>query len=53
MTKFLLSIPFLYAILMFISISKQESWSTNIFSKILIYLMILICSAAVFGIWYL
>ena len=53
MTKLLLSIPFIYAILMFVSISKQDSWSTNLFSKILIYLMILICCAAVFGIWYL
>ncbi len=53
MTKILLSIPFIYAILMFISISKQDSWKNNLFSTILIYLMILICSIAVFGIWYL
>lgn len=53
MTKILLSIPFLYAILMFVSISKQDSWRTNLFSKILIYLMMLICGVAIFGIWYL
>ena len=53
MTKLLLSIPFIYAILMFVSISKQDSWNTNLFSKILIYLMIIICIAAIFGIWYL
>ena len=53
MTKFLLSIPFLYAILMFVSISKQDSWSANLFSKMLIYLMILICAVAIIGIWYL
>ena len=53
MTKLLLSIPFIYAVLMFISISKQDSWSRNLFSKILIYLMIIICLIAIFGIWYL
>ena len=53
MTKFLLSIPFLYAILMFVTISKQDSWSANLFSKMLIYLMILICAVAIIGIWYL
>ncbi len=53
MTKLLLSIPLLYAILLFVSISKQDSWSNNLFSKILIRLMILICCVGVFGIWYL
>ena len=52
MVKVLISIPLLYAILLFVSIRKHESWSTNVFSKILINLMILVCCTGLFGVWF-